>query len=84
MTGAIRALGQTSSRGHARGFWSQRKLGMDSCPSAYALYDPGQAVLASESVHGACLVGRLWVLAIMFVSTQKSWLAIIIFILCHV
>ena len=72
MTGAMGALGQTSSRGHARGIWSQRKLAVDSCSSAYALYDPGRAVLASQSVHGACLVRRLWVLAIMFVSTQKS------------
>lgn len=84
MTGAMGELGRTSSRGRVHGVWSQRELAVDSCSSAYALYDPGRALLASESVHGARLVGGPWVLAIMFVSTEKSWLAIIIFILCHV
>ena len=53
---------------------------MHSCSSTYTLYDLGRAVLAPESFHGACLMGDVWVLVIMFVSTEKSWLAIIIFI----
>ena len=84
MTGTAWALSQSSSRGHACGIWTQRKLAMDPCSYAYTLYDLEWVVLASESFHVACLVGGPWVLVTTFVSTQKSWLAIITFILCHV
>lgn len=62
------------------GIWNQRKPAMRSCSSTYTLHDLGWAVLASEGFHGACLTGELWVLVMMFVSTEKSCLAVIIFI----